>query len=109
MEPSTRNTDYYKDYYRKFLSFYKGLFHKDSNSHYIERVQGRMNQPSEFTLALDAILLNLPKIGFRNVSALELAVLQASGDADDALKIMAGVRAYFQGMLLGYISFAATN
>ena len=41
---------------------------------------------------------NLPKIGFRNVKPLELAVLQASEDSDDALKIMADVRAYFQGM-----------
>jgi hypothetical protein len=40
---------------------------------------------------------NLRKIGFRNVKPLELAVLQASDDADDALRIMANVRAYFQG------------
>jgi len=96
MEPLTRNTDYYKGYQRKFLSFYKGLFHEDSNNQFIERVQGRMNQTSEFTRALDAVISNLPKIGFCNVEPLELAVLQASNDADDALKIMAGVRSYFQ-------------
>ncbi len=104
MEPSTKNTDYYKDYYRNFLSFYKGLFHEDSNNHFIERVQERMSQSLEFTRALDVIIDLLPKIGFRNVTPLELAALEASGDADDALKIMACVRAYFQGMLLGFVS-----
>ena len=56
-----------------------------------------MYQSSGFTQALEIIMLNLRKIGFRNVTPLELAVLQASDDADDALRIMANVRAYFQG------------
>lgn len=48
---------------------------------------------------------NLPKIGFRTVKSLELAVLlRASEDTDDALKIMADVRAYFQGMSLDFLS-----
>jgi hypothetical protein len=50
-------------------------------------------------------MLNLPKVGFRNVRALQLAVLlRASEDTDDALKIMADVRAYFQGMSLDFLS-----
>jgi hypothetical protein len=96
MEPSTRNTNYFKDYHRKFLSFYKGLFNKDSNDYFVERVQGRMDQSSEFNRALDTILSNLPKIGFNHVTPLELGVLKASGESNDALKIMADVRAYFQ-------------
>lgn len=45
-------------------------------------------------------MFNLPKIGFPNVNRLELAgLLRTSEDSDDALKIMADVRAYFQGML----------
>jgi len=103
-EPSTRNTDYFKDYHRKFLSFYKGLFHKDSNDSFVERIQGRMNQTTEFTRALDTIMSSLPKIGFNHVNPLELAVLQASEDSNEALKIMADVRAYFQGMSL--VSFS---
>ena len=60
-----------------------------------------MYQSTEFSRALDIILSNLPKIGFRNVKALELGVLlRASEDTEDALKIMADVRAYFQGMPL---------
>ena len=48
-------------------------------------------------------MYNLPKIGFRNVKPLELVVLlRASEDTDDALKIMADVRAYFQGMSLDF-------
>jgi hypothetical protein len=104
MEPSTRNTNYFKDYHRKFLSFYKGLFHKDSNNHFVERVQGRMDQSSEFTRALDTIISNLPKIGFHHVTPLELGVLQTSEESDNALKIMADVRAYFQGMSLVFFS-----
>jgi hypothetical protein len=96
-EPSTRNTNYFKDYRRKFLSFYSGIFHEDSNDHFIERVQKRSFQSQEFSRALETIMLNLPKIGFHNVKSLELVALQASEDSDDALKIMADVRAYFQG------------
>ena len=104
MEPSTRNTNYYKDYQRKFFSFYKGLFHEDSNDHFVERVQGRINQSSEFIRGLDNIMSNLPKIGFNNVTPLELGVLQATEDSNDALKIMADVRAYFQGKSLVFVS-----
>jgi len=104
MEPSTRNTSYFKDYHRKFLSFYKGLFHKDSNDSFVERVHGRMNQSTEFIRALDNIMSNLPKIGFNHVNPLELGILQASEESSDALKIMADVRAYFQGMSLVLIS-----
>jgi len=103
MEPSTRNANYFNDYHRKFLGFYKGLFHKDSNDDFVERVQGRMNQSSEFIRALDNIMSNLPKIGFNHVNPLELGILQAS-ESSDALKIMADVRAYFQGMSLVLIS-----
>ena len=100
MEPSTRNTNYFKDYHRKFLSFYKGLFHEDSNDHFVERAQGRGNQSTEFIRALDIIMSNLPKIGFHHVTPLELGVLQASEESDEALRIMADVRAYFQGRSL---------
>jgi hypothetical protein len=104
MEPSTKNINYFNDYHRKFLSFYKGLFHKDSNDHFVERIQARVNQSSEFTKALDNIMSNLPKIGFHHVAPLELAVLQASEESNDALKIMADVRAYFQGMSIIFVS-----
>jgi hypothetical protein len=106
MEPSTTNTNYFNDYQKKFLSFYKGLFHKDSNDNFVERVQGRMNQSSDFTRALDTIISNLPKIGFHNVTPLDLGVLKASEESEhmNALKIMADVRAYFQGM--SFLSFS---
>jgi hypothetical protein len=106
-EPSTRNTSYFKDYRRKFLNFYNGVFHGDSNDVYIDRIQGRMSQPTEFSRALDTIMSNLPKIGFRAVKPHELAVLLRASDCedtDDALKIMADVRAYFQGMSLDFLS-----
>ncbi len=98
MEPSTRNTSYYKDYRKKFLNFYSGLFHEDDNDHFVDRIQGRIYQTTEFSRALDIVMLNLPKLGFRHVKPLELAALLVSEDSGDALKIMADVRAYFQGM-----------
>ena len=104
MEPSTRNTNYFKDYHRRFLSFYKGSFHEDSNDHFVERVQGRVNQSAEFIRALDIIMSNLPKIGFNHVTPLELGVLQASEESDEALRIMADVRAYFQGRSPVFVS-----
>jgi hypothetical protein len=104
-EPSTRNTNYFKDYRRKFLGFYTGLFHEDSNNCFVDRIEGRMGQSTEFSNALGIIMSQLPKIGFRNVKHLELAaLLQTSEDTDDALKIMADVRAYFQGMSLDFLS-----
>jgi hypothetical protein len=104
-EPSTRNTSYFKDYRRKFLDFYSGVFHGESNVCFIDRIQRRTYQSTEFSRALDTIILNLPKIGFHNVKPLELAALfRASEDTDDALKIMADVRAYFQGMSLDFLS-----
>jgi len=56
-----------------------------------------MYQSPEFSRALETVMSNLRIIGFRNVRPLELAALQASEDADEALRIMANVRAYFQG------------
>jgi hypothetical protein len=96
-EPSTENTHYFKDYRRKFLSFYKGLYNKNSNDSFIERLQGHIYRSDDFTRALDSIIANLAIIGFYNVKPLQLAALQASEDSDDALRIMADVRAYFQG------------
>ncbi|KAH9965456.1 P-loop containing nucleoside triphosphate hydrolase protein [Russula dissimulans] len=95
-EPSTKNTHYFQDYRQKFFAFYKGIFNGDSNSNFIEILQGRAHQSTEFSIALGTIISNLPKIGFNNVHPLNLAVLQHSEDSDDAIKIMADVRAYFQ-------------
>jgi len=95
-EPSAPTTHYFKDYRRKFLSFYIGLYHSNSNDQFIERLQGRMYQSTEFSRALENVMLNLRILGFRNVKPLELTILQASEDADEALRIMANVRAYFQ-------------
>ncbi|KAF8504661.1 P-loop containing nucleoside triphosphate hydrolase protein [Russula emetica] len=97
-EPSTRHTHYFKDYRRKFFAFYKGIYNSSSNSNFIERLRstGYGYESSEFGDALEIVISNLRKIGFHNVQPLELAVLRASEDSDDAIKIMADVRAYFQ-------------
>jgi hypothetical protein len=79
------------------------------NDRFIERVQERSHQSQEFNRALDIIMMNLAKIGFYNVKPLELAALQTSEDSDDALKIMADVRAYFQGKWLAFFSLLPQN
>lgn len=100
-EPSTRHTHYFKDYRRKFFAFYKGIYNSSSNSNFIDRLRNTGSQSSEFREALETVISNLRRIGFPNVQPLELAVLRASEDSDDAIKIMADVRAYFQGMCPG--------
>jgi hypothetical protein len=97
-EPSTRHTHYFKDYRRKLFAFYKGIFNGNVNNDFIGRLQRLRYQSPEFTIAVESIISNLRKIGFHNVQPLELAVLRVSEDSDDAIKIMADVRAYFQGM-----------
>ena len=97
-EPSTLNKHYFKDYRRKILVFYKGQYHTHSNDGFVERLQESRSQSSQFNSALDEVIASLAKIGFRGVKPLELAALQSSEEADDALKIMADVRAYFQGL-----------
>jgi hypothetical protein len=97
-EPSTQHTHYFKDYRRKFFAFYKGIFNGNANDDFIWRLQRHRYQSEEFTIALERIISNLRTIGFHNVQPLELAVLRGSEDSDDAIKIMADVRAYFQGM-----------
>jgi hypothetical protein len=57
-----------------------------------------MYQSPEFSRALETVMSGLRIIGFHNVRPLQLAALQASDDTDEALRIMANVRAYFQGM-----------
>ena len=108
-EPSTQNTHYFKDYRRKFLSFYRGRYHEDSNDQFIERLQGRVNQSAEFSRALRRVISSLAEIGFRDVKPLDLAALQASEDSDDALRIMADVRAYFQGNVIGFLSLSISQ
>jgi hypothetical protein len=100
MEPSTQSTHYFKDYRRKFLSFYRGLYHQDSNDQFIERLKGHAYQSAEFSRSLHRALLYLARIGFRDVNPLDLAALQTSEDSDEALRIMADVRAYFQGSMV---------
>jgi hypothetical protein len=64
-----------------------------------------MHQSTAFSRALGIIMSHLPEIGFRDVKPFQLASLfQTSEDTDDALKIMADVRAYFQGMSLDFLS-----
>ncbi|KAI9508380.1 P-loop containing nucleoside triphosphate hydrolase protein [Russula earlei] len=95
-QPSTINVHYFKDYRRKFFAFYMGISNSNSNSNFIETLQARRYQSSEFNRALETIIFNLSKVGFDNVNPLELAVLRPSGDEDDAIRIMADARAYFQ-------------
>jgi hypothetical protein len=99
-EPSTKNDHYFKNYRRKFFAVYKGIFNSGSNGDFVERIRRRS---PEFTQALGVIIANLPKIGFHDVKPLQLTLLQASEDADDAIKIMADVRAYFQGTCSGLL------
>ena len=74
-EPSTKNVYYFKDYRRNVFAFYKGIFNCGSNSDFVERVQRRADEPPGFIEALGIIIASLSKIGFHDVSLLQLTVL----------------------------------
>jgi hypothetical protein len=98
-EPFTENKHSFRDYRRKFLAYYKGLYHSNLNNYFIDRLRQSRYSSSEFNSALNMIISNLAFIGIHNVNPLDLAVLKPSEpeDVEDALRIMADVRGYFQG------------
>jgi hypothetical protein len=65
-EPSMKNNHFFKDYRRKFLSFYKGRFYKPSNN---QNLRGSPKPQGE-------LCRTFPKITFHGVKPLDFASLQ---------------------------------
>jgi hypothetical protein len=117
----TLNSRYYSDYKNKFLSYYRACREKDGDttSELIKNLQtyrppAASRLPStDFQDGMARVLSGLPQVGINGVKPVDLAKLLPSDPMDQALHIMAGVRAYFQGwaayLLLGILCLLTFN
>jgi hypothetical protein len=103
--PYTLNTHYYSDYKDKFLSFYRGCREKADNPQFMADLQkyrphvpNQISEANSFQNGMAAILSGLPKVGITGTRPADIARLFPSDPMEPALNIMAGVRAYFQGL-----------
>jgi len=99
--PLTRNYHYYADSRSKFLSYYKGLLDPRKNNNFLQKLQDmRLDVTGKASIQepLNRILSGFVEIGFGKVEAVSLIRLQDPDPMDEAIEIMADVRAYFQGM-----------
>ncbi|KAK0224295.1 P-loop containing nucleoside triphosphate hydrolase protein [Armillaria fumosa] len=106
--PFTLNTHYLSDYTDKFLAHYKGLRQRQEHepvskslTHYTPQTplppgntpkRSVLNNPST---SISEVLAGLSSIGI-HVKASDLAKLLPPDEMEDAVKIMADVRGYFQ-------------
>jgi hypothetical protein len=91
-EPFTMNTLYYMEYRSKFLAYYKDARLK-AKSDLIRNMESK-----DMRQAIDDALCALTRLGLGAVDASLLANLVLPEDRmEQALEIMASVRAYFQG------------
>lgn len=122
-EVKTRNVHYFRAYRDKFLALYRGVWRRrspkarrilDEPSPSPSEVGSLRSQNSDecglrpvyayeehverMPTALDRALRALGELGLRNLEAKDLLTLLRSDPEEDALFIMANVRAYFQGM-----------
>jgi len=98
--PFTTNESYFLDYKDKFLSYYRAARRPDNDL--ISRLAANRseiqnNVADDFQRGLGRVLSGLPQIGINGVMASDLPRLLAPDPMEPALKIMASVRAYFQG------------
>jgi hypothetical protein len=101
--PTTLNVHYYSDYKTKFLGYYKGCRDQGELTNKLQNYRAptsvRSDGQERFQQAVHKALTGLTEAGI-SVQASELAKLLPVDSMEPALLIMAGVRAYFQGMFL---------
>jgi hypothetical protein len=99
--PFTLNAHYYEDYKEKFHKYFKSVFdanHDEGlgvNFHTFKSADAEEHQRD----AMSEILRGLNTFGLSNVSPADLAKLLPPNHRESALKVMAEVRAYYQGSL----------
>lgn len=103
--PTTLNVHYYSDYKIKFLGYYKGcrdreeLTTKLQNYRAPTTIHANPHNGQAFHQGIQKALTGLTEIGL-SVQVGDLPKLLPVDPMEPALLIMAGVRAYFQGMCL---------
>lgn len=99
--PYTRNTHYLDDYRDKFLNYYKGIRQSTENNNLISKLSAGVLPDSEpdgqFEGGLVKVLSGLSDMGIHGIQPLALARILPPALMEDAIAIMADVRAYFQG------------
>ena len=95
----TLNTHYLAQYKTDFLTFYKSVRAKrGSHANLIQNLERpKEATDQEFTNVLNAVMANLSSLGFEGIKSEHLPKLLPTELKDDALEIMAEVRAYYQG------------
>jgi hypothetical protein len=105
--PFSLNTHYLADYQDKFLAYYKGARERDRNAELTSAIQSYTPSASNTFGAsspsgIAKVLTGLVEIGMHNVKPEDLAKLIPPDAMEPALRIMADVRAYFQGMSFSF-------
>lgn len=102
--PYTRNTHYLDDYRDKFLNYYKGIRQSAENNNLISKLSTGVPVDSEsdgqFEEGLVKVLSGLSDMGIHGIQPLALARILPPALMEDAIAIMANVRAYFQGKFI---------
>lgn len=104
--PTTLNVHYYSNYKTKFLGYYKGcrdqgeLTIKLQNYRAPTTVHSNPVHGQAFQQAVHKAISGLTEAGLSGVQASDISKLLPVDPMEPALLIMAGVRAYFQGMFL---------
>lgn len=94
------NEHYYSDYKTKFLAFYRGSIQKGpkgDKSALAQRLE-IATQTAADSISVAKVLAGLNELGLSGNQALDIARMAPPDPNEPALNIMAGVRAYFQGM-----------
>ena len=99
--PFTMNSHYLSDYRSKFLAHYKGAREAYQQPDLMKTIQAfhtRQLNTGYSPTGVAKVIASLAEIGMSGIKAEDLAKLFPPDKMEPALEIMAGVRAYFQGM-----------
>ncbi|SJL13249.1 uncharacterized protein ARMOST_16688 [Armillaria ostoyae] len=104
--PFTLNTHYLSDYTDKFLAHYKGARQRQDHGPVSSALtkytppspqpSGKRSASTNPSISISEVLAGLSSIGIHSIKASDLAKLLPPDEMEDALKIMADVRGYFQ-------------
>jgi hypothetical protein len=92
-EPFTMNEHYFRDYRSKFFTYYKGTRSR-AQSRFIRNLEDRDDE--DVTNLVNDALSSIARLGL-DINAQALANLLPLDPMEEAIEIMADVRAYFQG------------
>jgi hypothetical protein len=105
--PFTLNTHYLADYRDKFISFYKAAREKETSGTISTQIDDYSRARKNYSPTREAnptgisrVLLGLTELGLEGIKAKDICKLLPEDHMEPAIRIMADVRAYFQGLSL---------